>query len=307
MNAFDEDLIRALQFDGRAPFSALAKQLGVHRTVVAQRVHELLESDEIRIIAAVPPRALGLPLQVHLMLRIAGPTQPVFEQLLEHGSVVFLTETIGQYQAVVEIWAPDNEEVGRTVRAIRSIDGIVEVQFGLYDRVLRRLRLGEDPELGEIVFDDFDIALLARLQVDGRSTFGELARHTGRSASACRARVLRLLDAQMVRIGAVRGRRVETGAILAGIGIVLVGEQDAQEAVEEMLLDIPTIEFAARTTGRYEMVATIAVRSIAQCTEIIRTVRAHPGVVLADSWVHAALWCERYEWGIERLARLRGA
>ncbi|MFT4233067.1 MAG: Lrp/AsnC family transcriptional regulator, partial [Leucobacter sp.] len=161
MDDFDEDLIRALQLDGRAQFSALAAKLGVHRTLVAQRVHELLAEGEIRILAAVHPRAVGLPIQANLQLRISGPTSPVFERLREFSNVVFLSEISGQSQAVVEVWAADREDVGRSVRAIQAVPGVVEVQFSLYDRVLRRLRLGEDPELSDLVFDDFDIEIMA--------------------------------------------------------------------------------------------------------------------------------------------------
>lgn len=306
MADFDEDLIRALQLDGRAQFSALAAELGVHRALVAQRVHELLASGEIRILAAVHPRAVGLPIQANLQLRISGPTSPVFERLSEFTNVVFLSEISGQTQAVVEFWATDREDVGRSVRAIQAIEGVTEVQFSLYDRVLRRLRLGEDPELTDLVFDDFDIALIAELQVDGRLTFGELARRTGRSASACRARVLRLLESGVMRIGAVRSRRHSaTSSVLSGVGVVLRGDADGASSVEELLLGIPTIEFAARTLGRYGLIATIAARSIADYTEIVRTIRAHPGVHLVDTWMHAFVWLERYEWSLDRLDRSR--
>lgn len=305
MDEFDEDLIRALQLDGRAQFSALADRLGVHRTVVAQRVNELLAAGEIRILAAVHPRVVGLPIQANLQLRISGPTSPVFERISEFTNVVFLSEISGQSQAVVEVWAADRDDVARSVRAIQAIEGVVEMQFSLYDRVLRRLRLGEDPEMTDLVFDDFDIALIAELQIDGRLTFGELARRTGRSASACRARVLRLLDSGVMRIGAVRSRRSATSSVLSGVGVVLRGDSEGAASAEELLLEIPTIEFAARTLGRYGLIATIAARSLADYTEIVRRIRAHPSVHLVETWVHAFVWLERYEWSLDRLERNR--
>ncbi|WP_069187489.1 Lrp/AsnC family transcriptional regulator [Leucobacter sp. UCD-THU] len=307
MDEFDEDLIRALQLDGRAQFSALAEQLGVHRTVVSQRVHDLLASGEIRILAAVHPRVVGLPVQANLQLRISGPTPPVFERIRELTNVVFLSEISGQTQAVVEVWAADRDDVARSLREIQAIDGVLDMQFSLYDRVLRRLRLGEDPEMTDLAFDDFDIALIAELQLDGRLTFGELARRTGRSASACRARVLRLLGSGVMRIGAVRSRRSATSSVLSGVGIVLGGDPNAAASAEELLLGIPTIEFAARTLGRYGLIATIAARSLADYTDIVRMIRAHPGVRLVETWVHAFVWLERYEWSLDRLDRNRRA
>lgn len=301
MDNFDEDLIRALQLDGRAQFSSLATELGVHRTLVAQRVNELLAADEIRVLAAVHPSALGFSVQVNLQIRISGPTTPVFEQLLSFPNVVFLSEISGQAQAVVEVWATDLEGVGRSVREIQAIDGVVEAHLTIYDRVLRRLRLGRDPEPSDLVFDDFDLALMSELQSDGRLTFGELARRTGRSASACRTRTLRLLNSRVMRIGAVRKRRTATSSMLSGFGIMLTGQEEAPASVEKLLLELPTIEFAARTLGRYSFIATIAVRSLADFTEVSRKIREHPSVHLVETWIHAHVWLERYEWGMDRI------
>ncbi len=304
MDEFDEDLIRALQLDGRAQFSTLATELGVHRTVVAQRVQQLIDTGEIRILAAVHPRAVRLPIQANLQFRIVGPTGPVFEQFRQFPNVVFLSEISGPAQGVVEVWASDLEDAGRAVRAIHAIDGVEDVQFSLYDRVLRRLRLGEDPDPTELAFDDFDISLIAELQLDGRLTFGELARRTGRSASACRARVLRLLDSGVMRIGAVRSRLGATSSVLAGVGVMLRGDDAGIADVERLLLEIPTVEFAARALGRYGLIATIAARSMADHSEIVRSIRAHPSVLRAETWMHAAVWLERYEWSLDRLERL---
>lgn len=301
MDDFDEDLIRALQVDGRAQFSTLASQLGVHRSVIAARVHELVESGEIRILAAVHPRVVGLPIQVNLQLRISGPTSPVFTRLLTFRNVVFISEITGPTQAVVEVWAADREDISRAVREIQEIEGVIEVQFALYDRVLRRLRLGEAPEMTNLTFDDFDLALISLLQVNGRYTFGELARHTGRSASACRARVQRLLRSDVMQIGAVRSRRSTTSSVLSGIGVILSGHPEERTAVEEMLVKLPSLEFVARSLGRYDLIATIAARSITHYAEIVRTIRAYPGVHLAETWIHASIWAERYEWSREQL------
>lgn len=301
----DEDIIRSLQADGRAQFSSIAAQIGVHRSVVAQRVHELLASGEIWVLAAVHPQVLGLPVQAHLMLRISGPTSPVFTRLLGMGNVVYLSEITGPFQAVVEIWAASRDDLARSVHAIQAIDGVIDLQFTLYERVLRTLLLADDPDLSGPRLDDFDIALMTQLQKDGRLAFDELARRTGRSASACRARVLRLLDARVMRIGAVRRRQSMSSAVLFGIGVIVHGGLEAQSAVEQSLLRIPGLEFAARTVGRYAVVAAVPARSVIEHTELVRGIRAHAGVHMVETWIHAAVWAERYEWTLDRLERLQ--
>nr|WP_272928665.1 Lrp/AsnC ligand binding domain-containing protein [Leucobacter luti] len=86
---------------------------------------------------------------------------------------------------------------------------------------------------------------------------------------------------------------------------MLSGDAEGIASAEDLLLDVPTIEFAARTLGRYGLIATIAARSIGDYTDIVRMIRAHPAVSRVETWVHASVWLERYEWSLDRLERLR--
>lgn len=303
MADFDEDLIRALQLDGRAQFSGLAVRLGMHRAVIARRVRELIVSGEIRVVAAMHPSVLGFPVQAHLRLTLTGPTSPIFEQIAAQKNVAFLSETTGEAQAVVEVWAESHADLSRTIAEVRSLSGVAGVQLTLYESVVRGLLLGEEPGLSNEDLDAFDMELLRHLQQDGRLTFGELGRLTGRSASACRSRVLRLLDARVMRVGAVRSR-IATNAVLFGVGILVVSgsEKPAGLSIEEVLLGLPGIEVLARAVGRYSLIASIAARSMSDYTAIIRGIRAHPEVALAETWIHTPVWVERYEWGLTRAA-----
>ncbi|MCP3426055.1 hypothetical protein NBM05_08570, partial [Rothia sp. AR01] len=67
------------------------------------------------------------------------------------------------------------------------------------------------------------------------------------------------------------------------------------------------LRFLARTIGRHSLVATVAVRDIAEYTEVVRGLRGLPGVAAAETWIHAAVWTERYDWSLERLVGRRGA
>lgn len=305
MDEFDEDIIQELQKDGRAQFSALASKLGIHRNLVAQRVHHLTQTGEIRIAAAVHPRVVGLPVQASLELRIDGPTAPALRRVLELPNIVLLSEISGPAQAIVEVWAVNHDEITRAIRTVQEIPGVTEVRFALYDRILRHIRLGVDSEPPDVELDDFDIALISQLQLDGRSTFGQLARLTGRSPSACRARVLRLTASDVVRVGAVRNRLSVTGSMLFGIGLFLSGDPAGRAAAEQLLVQTPLLEFAARVLGRYDLLATVSVRSITEYNEIMHTLRAHPCIRRVESWIHASIWTERYQWSAEQLAASR--
>jgi DNA-binding Lrp family transcriptional regulator len=66
-----------------------------------------------------------------------------------------------------------------------------------------------------------DIAIMTHPQRDGRLGFGELGKMVGLSTSACHTRVLRLIDANVMQIGAIRRRPETSTQIGFGIGITV--------------------------------------------------------------------------------------
>ena len=53
------------------------------------------------------------------------------------------------------------------------------------------------------------------------------------------------------------------------------------------------------------VVAAVPARSVIEHTELVREIRAHAGVHMVETWIHAAVWAERYEWTLDRLERLQ--
>jgi len=59
LDATDSTIIRILQNDGRAAFTAIAKQLGISEGSVRNRVGQLIDSKVLRIMGMADPMALG--------------------------------------------------------------------------------------------------------------------------------------------------------------------------------------------------------------------------------------------------------
>src|ERR1700761_4764128 len=129
------------------------------------------------------------------------------------------------------------------------VDGaLFDGQLLLYEPIIRTLFLGEEPPVPDIELDETDIAIMTQLQRDGRLGFGELGKMVELSTSACRTRVLRLIDANVMQIGAIRRRSETSTQIVFGVGITVRAE--ARDVVE-LLTGLPELEFVARTIGRY--------------------------------------------------------
>jgi DNA-binding Lrp family transcriptional regulator len=77
LDATSRRLVLALSTDGRRSAAALAKQLGLSRQAVAERIRDLERRGVIRGYRAdVDPAALGLEVQAHIRLSLDGSKGP---------------------------------------------------------------------------------------------------------------------------------------------------------------------------------------------------------------------------------------
>lgn len=298
METFDAALLRDLQADGRAKFSDLAKAHGTGRSVVAARVNHLLASGEIRVQAAIHPRVLGLETQAHLAIRVAGDTSAVARCLDGFEATVYISETTGSHQLVAEVRTHELAELSNIIATVRAVDGVLDVEVLIYERIIRSFFLGEEPKLAGLSLDQADIIIMDILQRDGRAGFGELAAAAGLSVSACRTRVLRLFEANVMRVGAIRRRDGGTGEVLFGIGLAVKG--DPQRVIDE-LTALDGTEFVVRAVGRFSVVGTIGAPSMAECSRTASNLRALPDVTFAETWIHSRILLEQYERSLDSL------
>jgi DNA-binding Lrp family transcriptional regulator len=143
--------------------------------------------------------------------------------------------------------------------------------------------------------DEIDLALLGALQDDGRASYVDLAEVVGLSAAGARRRVVRLVESQVVRIGAVVRHSGRDRQSAMGIGLRLAGDH---RAVVEEVAAMPSAIFVARTLGHFDVLATIRAFSAAQLVELLDTVRALPGVNDVESWAHLEVVKESYASGL---------
>lgn len=144
--------------------------------------------------------------------------------------------------------------------------------------------------------DDTDRALLAALQDDGRASYVDLAAKVGLSAAGARRRVVRLLDARVVRVGAVVRHSGQDRQSALGFGIRLAG---GHEDVVAALGSMPSVIFVARTLGRFDLLATMRAFSAAQLVGMLDVVRALPDVRALESWTHLDVVKESYAAGFD--------
>jgi len=298
MDQLTKKIIAILRRHGRISYSDIARELDTTRDYVASRVNPLIQSGELRVIAAPHPRVLGLTVEAHLSIKVNGDTRPIVAALDKLDSLFFITVAAGAYQIVVETGLANMNELGQQVSMIRALEGVIEVQVLLYERVLSSFFLGEEPESFTYNFDDVDVAIITLLQQDGRASYADIAQKVGLSLSGCRTRVQRLLESGVMQIGAIKQRSDMTDDLLFGIGINAHGDLTA---VTKVLGAEQGLEFMARTVGRYDLIATLSFNSLRDFNKILSQLLALPCVTYCEQWLHVQIVRERYDRTLEHV------
>lgn len=143
----------------------------------------------------------------------------------------------------------------------------------------------------EARLDEIDLAIVRRLQENGRMPFRELAEAVGVSESTARSRTLALLDREVLRIAAISRRSSRTRSMAMGIGMHVRGYS---EGLVSAILEIPAVEFLATVIGGYDLIATVSGSSLPALQRVAEQVRSSPDVTGICTWVHLDFLRETY-------------
>jgi DNA-binding Lrp family transcriptional regulator len=293
MDEVDEAIVALLEVDGRLTHREIARTVGLSRSSAAARMQRLIASGQVVVRGVVHPAVIGRGALAHVSLKVRGPAAPVAAEIARRDDVPFLSLTTGPHGLVAEVRAATARDVDRSITELRSLHDVVGVDTLTYVEVVRDV-VGPVGEVRTEV-DEIDLALLRALQDDGRASYVDLAEVVGLSAAGARRRVVRLVESQVVRIGAVVRHSGRDRQSAMGIGLRLAG--DHREVVEH-LAAMPSAIFVARTLGHFDVLATLRAFSAAQLVELLDTVRALRGVNDVESWAHLEVVKESYASGL---------
>ncbi|SMX99728.1 Lrp/AsnC family transcriptional regulator [Brevibacterium aurantiacum] len=292
----DTAIIRTLQLDGRESILDLARALGVSRHVIAERLRMLTERDGLRVVAALDPGVAGHHVLTHSMVSVDGPVAPTAEEVARLPNAVFVSIASGERPLVFESRHSSSRELLETLESVRAIPGVREIRVTTYVDVLRGFFVAQSRN--EISLDELDRELITALQSDGRASYRALAEVVHRSPSAVRSRVQRLITAGVIRIAAIKSGGLSSNRFATGLGIALAGRSDP---VRKFILESESIEFAARSHGAYDFVATAVGPSSTEVLAAIEALRGLDEVATVETWTHFNLVKEDYTRAIGRV------
>lgn len=144
----DARLLGELQKDGRRTVVELAEAIGLSPTPCNRRIKQLEAERVIEgYVAVINPARLGLKVQAFIQVKLAQHADDViahFERELDKlEEVIGCYATTGEYDFLLQVVAPDLEELGNIVlKKLMKIPGVRDVHSSIVlDTIKRSLRM----------------------------------------------------------------------------------------------------------------------------------------------------------------------
>lgn len=140
LDATSKAIIEQLQEDGRRPYAAIGKAVGLSEAAVRQRVQRLVESGVVQIVAVPDPVQVGLTRQAMIGIKAEGDLQGLADALASIPAVGYVVVTAGAFDVLVEVVCEDDEHLLEVLnQEIRTLAGVRTTETFVYLRHRRQV------------------------------------------------------------------------------------------------------------------------------------------------------------------------
>ena len=131
-------IIAQLQEDGRRPYAAIGKAIGLSEAAVRQRVQRLIDSGVMQVVAVTDPMQVGLARQAMIAISVTGNSAPVADELAKIDEVDYLVITAGSFDIMAEVVVTDDDKLLELIGRIRAVAGVVRTETFLYLKLAKQ-------------------------------------------------------------------------------------------------------------------------------------------------------------------------
>jgi Lrp/AsnC family transcriptional regulator for asnA, asnC and gidA len=139
LDATDDAIIALLRQDGRMPYRAIARELGITEATVRARVRRLEESNTMRVVAVTDIEAAGFGMLLAVGVQVEGRSpEAVARDLAGIPEVFSVNVVVGAQDIEILVVARDQEALGRMMTdCLAAVPGVRRLTPALAVDVLK--------------------------------------------------------------------------------------------------------------------------------------------------------------------------
>ncbi|MEU6772065.1 Lrp/AsnC family transcriptional regulator [Streptomyces sp. NPDC046759] len=133
LDAVSLAIIQQLQEDGRRPYAAIGKAVGLSEAAVRQRVQKLLDQGVMQIVAVTDPLTVGFRRQAMVGINVEGDVESIADALTDMSEVEYVVMAAGSFDILAEIVCEDDDHLLDVInKRIRSLPGVRSTESFVY-------------------------------------------------------------------------------------------------------------------------------------------------------------------------------
>jgi len=136
LDDLSKSIIEQLQQDGRRPYAAIAKVVGLSEAAVRQRVQRLLDAGVMQIVAVTDPLRIGFPRQAMIGVKVEGDLREAARLLAAIDEIDYVVVCAGSFDLLAELVCEDDEHLLEILNDhVRRIPGVTHTETFVYLRL----------------------------------------------------------------------------------------------------------------------------------------------------------------------------
>ncbi len=130
LDKIDHLILQALLVDGRASFSAIARDSGLTDVAIKKRVESLKRRGVISGISVdLNYKVLGYENPIYVQMRCeASKTKDIVKRLHSFDFVLELYQVLGEYNIISKLIVPNLESAEKFINQLGLIDGVIDLK-----------------------------------------------------------------------------------------------------------------------------------------------------------------------------------
>ncbi|MFF3467426.1 Lrp/AsnC family transcriptional regulator [Streptomyces sp. NPDC001984] len=133
LDAVSLAIIQQLQEDGRRPYAAIGKAVGLSEAAVRQRVQKLLDQGVMQIVAVTDPLTVGFRRQAMVGINVEGDVESIADVLTDMSEVEYVVMAAGSFDILAEIVCEDDDHLLDVInKRIRALPGVRSTESFVY-------------------------------------------------------------------------------------------------------------------------------------------------------------------------------
>jgi Lrp/AsnC family transcriptional regulator, regulator for asnA, asnC and gidA len=141
LDEIDQQIIAALQKDGREAFTQIAERLKVSPGMVRSRYNRLVEMGVLRVVAITNPLQMGFNTMALIGIKAeGGRLMEVADQISALSEVIYLILVSGSYDIIVEVMCRDqNDLLLFLTDRLYKIKGVQETESFIHLKIMKEV------------------------------------------------------------------------------------------------------------------------------------------------------------------------